>query len=112
MTLCGQRYVMDGTWTPLSAGKVETAEGVSQVLITRSIARSFGSSSHIASIPVTHPRHAFPADLLRAAPFTDGMDQLDAAGVDHPEHGRGGQESPRPVLRGREGFCQLVDHPA
>ena len=26
-------------------------------------------------------RHAFPADLLRAAPFTDGMDQLDAVGV-------------------------------
>src|SRR5215813_8888546 len=43
---------------------------------------------------------AFPADLLRAATFTDGMDQLDPVGVDHPEHGRGGQERPRPVLMG------------
>jgi hypothetical protein len=24
MTLCGQRYVIAGTWTTLSAGKVET----------------------------------------------------------------------------------------
>src|SRR5262249_30888422 len=45
-------------------------------------------------------RHAFTADLLGAATFTDGMDQLDAVGVDHPEHGRGGQERPRPVLMG------------
>src|SRR5215831_2947416 len=47
-------------------------------------------------------REAFPADLLGAATFTDGMDQLDAVGVDHPEHGRGGQESPRPILMGFE----------
>src|SRR5262245_25092704 len=41
---------------------------------------------------------AFAADLLGAAAFAHGVDQLDAIRVDHPEHGRGGQESPRPVL--------------
>src|SRR5262249_9733730 len=47
-------------------------------------------------------RHAFAADLLRAPAFADGMDQLDAIGVNAPEHGRGGQERPRPVLMGLE----------
>src|SRR5262249_35976443 len=47
-------------------------------------------------------RHAFAADLLRAATFAHGVDQLDAVGVDDPEHGRGGQESPCPVLMGLE----------
>src|SRR5262245_57497786 len=45
-------------------------------------------------------RHAFAANLLRAATFTAGMDQLDAVGVDDAEHRRRGQEDPRPVLRG------------
>src|SRR5256885_2292449 len=43
---------------------------------------------------------AFAADLVGAAAFADGMDQLDAVGVDDPEHGRGGQEGGRPVLMG------------
>ena len=34
-------------------------------------------------------RHAFAADLLRAAAFADGMDQLDALRVNDPEHRRG-----------------------
>jgi hypothetical protein len=41
---------------------------------------------------------AFAADLLGAAAFAHGVDQLNAIRVDHPEHGRGGQESPRPVV--------------
>src|SRR5215510_6743808 len=45
---------------------------------------------------------AFAADLLGAAAFAYGVDQLDAIRVDHPEHGRGGQERPRPVLMGLE----------
>src|SRR5262249_137251 len=45
-------------------------------------------------------RHAFAADLLGTASFAHGVNQLDAVGVDDPEHGRGGQESPRPVLMG------------
>src|SRR5215467_3209226 len=40
----------------------------------------------------------FTTDLLRAAAFADGVNELDAVGVDHPEHGRSGQEGPRPVL--------------
>src|SRR5262245_43511401 len=47
-------------------------------------------------------REAFTADLLRATPLAHGVDQLDAIGVDDPEHGWGGQESPRPVVMGRE----------
>src|SRR2546428_5045624 len=47
-------------------------------------------------------REAFPADLLGTPAFTHRMDQLDAVGVDDAEHGRGGQESPRPVLMGFE----------
>src|SRR5213596_1489997 len=43
---------------------------------------------------------AFAADLVGAAAFADGMDQLDAVGVNDPEHGRGGQEGGRPVLMG------------
>src|SRR5215470_3547297 len=45
---------------------------------------------------------AFAANLLRAATFPYRMDQLDPIRVDDPEHCRGGQESPRPVLMGRE----------
>jgi hypothetical protein len=47
-------------------------------------------------------REAFPADLLRAAAFADRVDQLNAIRVDDAEHGRGGQERPRPVLMGLE----------
>jgi hypothetical protein len=47
-------------------------------------------------------REAFAADLLRAAAFAHGMDQLDSIGVDDPEHGRSGQEDLRPVLMGPE----------
>ena len=35
---------------------------------------------------------AFAADLLWAAAFAHGVDQLDALGVDDPEHRRGSQE--------------------
>src|SRR5215510_9582615 len=42
---------------------------------------------------------AFPADLLRAAALAHGVDQLNAIRVDDPQHGRSGQESPRPVVR-------------
>src|SRR5215813_11615736 len=45
---------------------------------------------------------AFPADLLRAAALAHGVDQLNAIGVNDAEHGRGGQERPRPVLMGLE----------
>jgi len=45
---------------------------------------------------------AFAADLLRAAAFAHGVDQLHAIRVDDPEDRRGGQERPRPVLMGRE----------
>src|SRR6516164_9514999 len=44
----------------------------------------------------------FAADLLRAAAFAHGVNQLDRTGVDDPEHSRGGQEEPRPVLMGPE----------
>src|SRR5215510_7814447 len=47
-------------------------------------------------------REAFAAHLLGAPAFTHGMNQLDPIRVDDPEHGRGGQESPRPVLMGLE----------
>ena len=47
-------------------------------------------------------REAFAADLPRAAALAHGVDQLEAIGVDDPEHRRGGQERPRPVLMGRE----------
>ena len=40
--------------------------------------------------------------MLGAAAFPHRMDQLDAVGVDDAEHGRGGQERPRPILMGRE----------
>src|ERR671923_1590647 len=43
---------------------------------------------------------AFPANLLEAAAFADGMDQLDPIGVDDAEHRRSRQERPRPVLMG------------
>src|SRR5262249_34814546 len=42
----------------------------------------------------------FAANLLRAATFTDGVDQLNAVGVDDAEHRRSGQEDSRPVLMG------------
>jgi len=45
-------------------------------------------------------RHAFAADLLRAAALAHGVDQLNAIRVNDAEHGRGGQESPRPILMG------------
>src|SRR6266478_4351254 len=41
---------------------------------------------------------AFPTDLLGTPAFAHGVDQLDAVGVDDPEHRRGGQEDLRPVL--------------
>ena len=47
-------------------------------------------------------REAFAADLLRTPAFADGMNQLDAVGVNDPEHRRGGQEALRPVLMGHE----------
>src|ERR671923_1886126 len=43
---------------------------------------------------------AFPANLLEAAAFADGMDQLDPIGVDDAEHRRSSQEDLRPVLMG------------
>src|SRR5215471_17021470 len=45
---------------------------------------------------------AFAANLLGTAAFTHGMDQLDPIGINDAEHGRGGQERPRPILMGRE----------
>ena len=45
---------------------------------------------------------AFAADLPGAAAFADGMDQLDAVGVNDAEDRRGGQEGLRPVVMGRE----------
>src|ERR1700738_4887528 len=45
---------------------------------------------------------AFAADLLGAAAFTDGMDQLNPIGVDDAEHRRSGQEDLRPILMGLE----------
>ena len=47
-------------------------------------------------------REAFAANLLGAPAFAHGMNQLDPIRVDDPEHGWGGQESPRPVLMGLE----------
>src|SRR5215831_10169995 len=41
---------------------------------------------------------AFPADLLRAAAFAHGVDQLNPIRVDDAEHGRRGPESLCPVL--------------
>src|SRR5256885_1216042 len=45
---------------------------------------------------------ALATNLLGTAAFTHGMDQLDTIGVNDAEHGRGGQESPRPILMGLE----------
>jgi hypothetical protein len=45
---------------------------------------------------------AFAADLPGAPAFADGMDQLDALGVDDPEHRRGSHESIGPRLMGHE----------
>jgi hypothetical protein len=45
---------------------------------------------------------AFAANLLGTTAFTYGMDQLDTIGVNDAEHGRGGQERPRPILMGLE----------
>ena len=42
----------------------------------------------------------FAAYLVGTPAFAHGVDQLDPIGIDDPEHGRGGQESPRPVLMG------------
>src|SRR5216683_2595944 len=43
-------------------------------------------------------REAFAANLLRAPPLPDGMDQFDPIGVDDAEHRRRGQEDLCPVL--------------
>ena len=40
----------------------------------------------------------FATNLLGAAAFTHGVDQLDAIRVDDPEHGWSGQEALRPVV--------------
>ena len=40
----------------------------------------------------------FAADLLRTPAFADGMDQLNAIGVDDTQHRWGGQEDFRPVV--------------
>src|SRR4029453_14388285 len=45
---------------------------------------------------------AFAADLPGAAAFADGMDQLNAVGVNDAEYGRSGQEDLRPVVMRRE----------
>src|SRR5262245_54975140 len=45
-------------------------------------------------------RHAFAADLLGTAAFADGVNQLDAIGVNDPKHRRGGQEALCPVPMG------------
>src|SRR5712691_417660 len=60
---------------------------------------------HETQFPADNPpviREAFAADLLRAAAFAHGMDQLDAVGVNDAEHRWSSQESLRPVLMGRE----------
>src|SRR5438128_853618 len=60
---------------------------------------------HQTEFPPDNPavvRHAFAADLLRAAALAHGVDQLDAVGVNDPQHRRSGQEDLRPVLMGRE----------
>ncbi len=41
---------------------------------------------------------AFTANLLGTAAFAPGVDQLDAIGVNDPEHRRSGQEDLRPVV--------------
>ena len=43
-------------------------------------------------------REAFAADLLRAAAFAHGVNELDAVGVDDAQHRRSGQEDLRPVV--------------
>src|SRR6266566_4258243 len=43
-------------------------------------------------------REAFPADLLGAAAFAHGVNELDAIRVDDAEDCRGGQEDLRPVV--------------
>src|SRR5216684_2599109 len=43
-------------------------------------------------------RHTCAADLLRAAAFAPGVDELDAVGVNDAEHRRDSPESLRPVL--------------
>lgn len=58
-----------------------------------------------AEFAADHPamvRQAFATDLLRAAAFAHRVDELDAVGVDDPEHRRSGQEDLRPVLMGPE----------
>jgi hypothetical protein len=55
-------------------------------------------------------REAFAADLLRAAAFTDGVDQLHAIGVYAPEDRRGGQEGPNStsLLPGAISLAEMV----
>jgi len=44
----------------------------------------------------------FATDLLRAAAFADGVNELNPIRVDDTEHGRSRQEGLRPVLMGLE----------
>src|SRR4030095_3011774 len=58
---------------------------------------------HQTEFPPDNPAmigEAFAADVLGTPSFAHGVDQLDAVGVDHPEHGWSGQEDLRPVLMG------------
>ena len=43
---------------------------------------------------------AFAANLPRTAAFADGVNELNAIGIDHPKHRWGGQEGLRPVVMG------------
>src|SRR5215475_11004020 len=45
-------------------------------------------------------RETFPTNLLGAATFAHGVNELDAIRVDDAEHGRRGQENLRPILMG------------
>ena len=60
---------------------------------------------HETEFPADNPAmigEALAADLLRAAPFTDGMDELDTIRVNDAEYRRGGQQGLGPVLMGAE----------
>ena len=46
-------------------------------------------------------RHTFATDLLGTTAFAHGVEQLDAVGVDDPEHSRGGQEGVPGVSAGK-----------
>ena len=60
---------------------------------------------HQAEFAADNPaviREPLTANLLRAAAFAHGMDQLNPIGVDDPEHGWGRQEGRGPCLVGPE----------